>query len=112
MEDDENTQIEQQILALIENLEVSNKQEAVKLVKRLSGRLENTNYWYSTRLERLSQWARQELGEKQREQFFGIIANGSASADEPPTYAQQYNRMKWRMEKAEAELIAIQFAKV
>lgn len=104
---DDELEFDLQVAGLIARLESANDDTGAELVKRLHGRLEHTRYWYGTRHKRLWHWAHAELNEQQRNRFFSIVANGTAETNEPPTYAQQYNQMKWRMEKAEAELAAI-----
>lgn len=73
-------------------------------VRRLNSTLEHTRYWYGCRLERLNQIAREEFSEEMRHRYFSIVANGTAESHEPPTYAQQYNTMKHRAERAEEEV--------
>jgi hypothetical protein len=61
---------------------------------------EHTQYWYAVRLERLKDLA------KERgiwTEVAAIIANGTLTAVEPPTYAQQLNIYKYRAEAAERE---------
>jgi hypothetical protein len=59
--------------------------------------------WYGTRFETLFHWAHRELNEEQKTQYFNIVANGSSSPLDPPTYAQQMNSLKWKVEAAEKE---------
>lgn len=101
------SQLETQVVALISRLELASDHDGAQLVKRLHERLEHTRYWYSIRHERLWHWAHAELNDQQRSRYFSIVANGTADITEPPTYAQQFNMMKWRMERAEAELVAV-----
>lgn len=96
------------VKALVERMKAAGQFEDAKLVTRLLGRLEHTQYWYATRHERLWHWAHAELSEQQRHRYFSIVANGTADVSEPPTYAQQFNRMQWRMEEAERQLAALQ----
>lgn len=74
--------------------------QAAETLLELHSRLEHTDYWYGTRMARLFDWAHAELSEEQRTRYFSIVANGTADVMEPPTYAQQYNQMKWRLEQA------------
>jgi len=67
-------------------------------------RREHTEQWYAVRCERLWHWAHED--EEHRGEYFSIIANGTTSGFEPPSYAQQLNMAKYRAEKAEAELAA------
>lgn len=110
--------LDRRVMALVErlrkwpdlpglNLDKDLMHEAADLLERVHSSLEFTRYWYITRHERLWQWAHAELNEQQRERYFSIVANGIADMNEPPTYAQQYNMMKHRMERAEAELAAL-----
>ena len=65
---------------------------------RAISRREYTEHWYAVRIERLKDLA------KERgiwDEMAAIIANGSASVTEPPTYAQQLNIAKHRAEAAE-----------
>jgi len=92
---------------------VSDAELVVALQRRLSeehvarlkaeSRAAHTEYWYAVRNARLDDWARNEIPDDLRKQYFDIAANGSL-ANEPPTYAQQFNQMKWRAESAEEKL--------
>jgi hypothetical protein len=66
-------------------------------------KIDHSEYWYGTRFETLFHWAHRELNEEQKTQYFNIVANGSSAPDDPPTYAQQMNRLKWKVEAAEKE---------
>lgn len=55
------------------------------------------------REQRLWQWAHEELSEPLKMRYFNIVANGTADVMEPPVYAQQFNMMKYRAERAESE---------
>ncbi len=107
---EEDVPLDVRVSAIVERLRAANDVEAADLLDRVHSSLEHTRYWYGTRHERLWHWAHAELTEQQRQRFFSIVANGTASANEPPTYAQQFNMMKWRMEKAEAEVVALRKA--
>lgn len=98
------------MLALVERLRLGGQEADAKLVKRLQERLEHTQYWYGTRHERLWHWAHEELTPELCHRFFSIVANGTVDGSEPPTYAQQFNMMKHRMEVAERQLAAQQDA--
>lgn len=52
---------------------------------------------------RLWVWAHEELSEPLKTRYFNIVANGTADVMEQPTYAQQFNAMKYRAEASEAE---------
>jgi hypothetical protein len=72
--------------------------------------LEHTRYWYGCRLERLSQFMREEATPEIRHRYFSIIANGTADHAEPPTYAQQMNTLKHDAERlAEALEIGVKW---
>jgi hypothetical protein len=109
MVDEDNTKFKEQVMSLVARLELVNDFDGAKLVKYLHRRLLNTREWYGGRYDRLRQWANAELNEKQRIRFFCIVANGTADVNEsePLTYAQRIKLMRWRMEKAEAELAAL-----
>jgi hypothetical protein len=52
---------------------------------------EHTKQWYGSRFERLKMWARHEIPEQLREQFFAIfaiLANGTKDVMEPPPSIQ------------------------
>lgn len=108
--EEEEALFDEQIRALIARLKTDNDQEAAKLVERLRFRLEFNQSWFSTRLERLWHWAHQELSEEQKDRYFNIVANGTAEMNEPPTYAQELNIVKHRLEAAERELAALRRA--
>lgn len=63
-------------------------------------RADYTEQWYAERIERLTDLAK-EHGIWDR--VASILANGTAEATEPPTYAQLLNVAKSRAEKAEAQ---------
>lgn len=75
--------------------------------RRAHAAVERTQQWYGVRHERLAQWAREDLPEDLRTQFFNIYANGKKDAYEPPTHTQMFQQMKYRAEKAEKELATI-----
>lgn len=61
-------------------------------------KIKHMEYWYGCRLERLSQFMREEATPEIRHRYFSIIANGTADHAEPPTYAQQMNMLKHKAE--------------
>lgn len=95
---------EQSVKELSARLAKSGQTKDAKLVEDLSGRWQHTKCWYGTRHERLWHWAHAELTAEQKTRYFSIVANGTADMNEPPTYAQQFNTMKWRMKEAECKL--------
>lgn len=97
-------QFAQHTQEVIERLQASGDLVAAALIKRLVRRVEHTTSWYGSRFDRLWHWAHAELDEAQKTRYFNIVANGTASADEPPTFAQSYNILKYRLEAAEAKL--------
>jgi len=72
--------------------------------ERAQASIERTREWYGVRHERLAQWAREDLPEDLKTQFFNIYANGQKSAYEPPTLMQLQMRTKYQAERAEKEL--------
>jgi hypothetical protein len=56
---------------------------ATKEVERLQKRLQHTKHFYESRMERLAQFAREELAEDLQKRFFNIYANGTADWREP-----------------------------
>lgn len=69
-----------------------------------------TQQWYAQRHQRMDDWMRKEAPEGAKNQYFSIAANGTKDPFEPPTYAQQFNVMKWRAEKAEARIAELESA--
>jgi hypothetical protein len=65
---------------------------------------EHTNYFYACRLERLRQFAKDNGW---LHEYSSIVANGTATVHEPPTYAQQLNMANYRAEKAELEIVKL-----
>lgn len=66
---------------------------------------EHTQQWYAQRWERLKDWARHEIPDELREQFFSIVANGQAAiGEEPPSIAIQLNLMRHERDAALAQL--------
>lgn len=59
------------------------------------------------RSQRLWKWAHEELSEPLKTRYFNIVANGTADWLEQPEYAQQYNALKYRTERAEEERDAL-----
>ncbi|WAC72110.1 hypothetical protein OU995_21450 [Roseateles sp. SL47] len=51
------------------------------------------------RSQRLWQWAHEELTEPLKTRYFNIVANGTADVMESPTYAQQYNLLRHRLDE-------------
>ncbi len=63
--------------------------------------LEFTRQWWSVRVERLRDLAREHGCFREH---CAIVANGTVTAREPPTYAQAMNTLTWRVEAAEKEV--------
>lgn len=74
--------------------------EAVERAEKAEKALEWTRQWYADRFRRIEDIAKRE---GIWEEVACIYANGTASADEPPTYAQQLNWAKHRADKAVAD---------
>jgi len=79
------------------------RDQAKAEVERISKRLKWNEEWNAGRFETLFHWAHRELSEDLKTQYFNIVANGSSSPMDPPTYAQQMNRLKWKAEAADKE---------
>ncbi|HUU21497.1 MAG TPA: hypothetical protein VM389_03090 [Phycisphaerae bacterium] len=75
--------------------------------RRSEDRVRSTQEWYAVRHERLAQWAREDLPDELRTQFFNIYANGTREPAEAPTYMQMLQQAKWRAERAEKELARV-----
>lgn len=86
----------------MENVAQQRDQLKVEL-EQLAKKIKHSDYWHGTRFETLFHWAHRELNDSQKNQYFSIVANGSSYPDDPPTYAQQMNRLKWKVEAAEKE---------
>lgn len=71
---------------------------------------QHTQEWYSQRWERLKEWARREIPEQLREEFFSIIANGTKNATESPTYGQQMQLLKNKAELLQSRLATAEAA--
>ena len=56
--------------------------------------------WYAVRFEVLKDWARKN----DHNEVFNILANGVPNITDPPTYAQQMNILKHKLDAAEAAL--------
>lgn len=69
-------------------------------VERLRKRVEHTEQWYAVRFERIRDEAK-AAGIWPR--IACIMANGTAEATEPPTYAQQMNVLRHEVERLRAE---------
>ena len=75
--------------------------------ERAQASIESTQEWYAVRHERLAQWAREDLPEPLRTQFFNIYANGTKTFNEPPMLMQLQMRTKHQAERLEKELAAL-----
>lgn len=62
-------------------------------VERLERTIGFSDEWYSTRLQRLRDMVEQDASHL-IDKFCNIVANGTGSSMEPPTYAQQMNSLK------------------
>lgn len=61
-----------------------------------------TQQWYAQRFEPLKAWARTELSEVQKDEFFSIIANSQKiTGDAPPELAVQLNLMRHERDAAQ-----------
>lgn len=68
-------------------------------LERVEDRLEYTQQWYAERCERLWHWAHED--KEHRSGYFAIMANGTETIHEPPTYAQQMNTLRHALERSE-----------
>jgi hypothetical protein len=83
---------------------VAQQRDQLKVdLEQLAKKIKHSDYWHGTRFETLFHWAHRELNDSQKNQYFSIVANGSSYPDDPPTYAQQMNQLKWKVEAAEKE---------
>jgi hypothetical protein len=83
---------------------VAQQRDQLKIdLEQLAKKIKHSDYWHGTRFETLFHWAHRELNDSQKNQYFSIVANGSSYPDDPPTYAQQMNQLKWKVEAAEKE---------
>jgi hypothetical protein len=76
-------------------------QQQAEQIAELQNTLSHRDYWYGCRSARLFDWAHEKLPDDLRHEYFSIVANGTIGLEEPPTYAQQFNRMKYRAEEAD-----------
>jgi hypothetical protein len=76
---------------------------AITRAEAADRRAEHTEEWYAVRMERL-----QDLGKDHGiwPEMAAIIANGTVTGNEPPTYAQQLIMAKHRAEAAERRIAA------
>lgn len=58
----------------------------MKTIEELESSLRHNRDWWAARFERLTKWAREKLTPEQQQEFFSIVANGTASPFEPPEY--------------------------
>lgn len=66
-----------------------------------------TDEWYANRFERLRVWANTSLTESLRHQYFNIVANGTAEAHEPPTYARLLNVKQHAIDRMSHHIAAL-----
>jgi hypothetical protein len=70
----------------------------------LKRELESSRDWYATRFERLREWVDAlSIPEETRNEYFNIVANGTAAFQENPTHAQLLSLAKHRAERAETD---------
>lgn len=58
-----------------------------------------TRDWYATRWGRLQEWARADLPEPWKTEFFNIIANGRRDVNDPVSYTGLLNRERFEKER-------------
>lgn len=73
--------------------------QLAEALERVEDRLEHTQQWYAERCERLWHWAHED--KEHRSGYFAIMANGTETIHEPPTYAQQMNTLRHALERSE-----------
>lgn len=71
--------------------------ELLDKIKELEKSRQSTQEWYAQRWETLKDWAR----DHGHTEVFSILANGISTPQDPPTYAQQMNTLKHKLEAAE-----------
>jgi DNA-directed RNA polymerase subunit F len=86
--------------AILSDTQRQNAEQAEQIAE-LQNTLSHRDYWYGCRSARLFDWAHEKLPDDLRHEYFSIVANGTIGLEEPPTYAQQFNRMKYRAEEAD-----------
>lgn len=77
--------------------------EAEIELERLKDSLGSSRIWYSVRWERLKNLLKDT---EYSNSANSIMANGTADPFEPPTYEQQFNMLKYKLEEAEKNLRA------
>jgi hypothetical protein len=90
-------------LDLIATLQRKSGKSPAELRKEALEELERSRQWWAVRFQRLEDFARAELTPEQQHRFFSIVANGTASPADPPTYAQQMNMLRHELERVQAE---------
>lgn len=79
-------------------------EDVIRLVRHIGyqvGRREHTEYWYGCRIRRIRDLLK---GTEYEEPLISILANGTATHAEPPSYQQQMNLLRMRAERAERAL--------
>lgn len=79
-------------------------------IESLRKRLAHTEEWYAVRFRRLFDWAHSELSDDQRNRYFSIVANGSATPFEPDNYTALLNLEKHRANRAEQDVLTLKAA--
>lgn len=83
---------------------MSGDEDTIALVRHIGhqvSRREHTEYWYGCRIRRIRDLLK---GTKYEAPLISILANGTATHTEPPTYQQQMNMLRMRAERAERAL--------
>jgi hypothetical protein len=73
-------------------------------LQRLKDKHEYFCYANAVRYKALHEWVRQQPDEELRQRYFSIIANGTATPHDRPTYAQQFNTLIHKCEAYEKAL--------
>lgn len=68
---------------------------------RLKAKIDYIHQSYATTYHRLHQWMRENAPDDVKNEYFSIIANGTVSPFEQPTYAQQFNTLLHKIEAYE-----------
>lgn len=77
--------------------------------RRSESRVRFAQQWYATRWQHMDDWFRspEMKGTEACRKWFSLVANGTATTGDPPTYAQQLNTIHHRAESAEALLATL-----
>lgn len=74
-------------------------------VAKIKASQDHTHYWYAERSAEMHKWVREQDNEDLKALYFSIIANGTPTPFDQPTFAQQFNSLIHKCNAYEKALV-------